>query len=769
MKGRAHKEPEVDDLRELLDDLDDLAHCVRPNGSFLWVNRAWREALGYGPDEVARLSLLDVVAPPCRELFQRALAGEQMDHVEAALVGKGGCPVAVEGSLRSRFEQGRPVATRGLFRQVGARGPGAEAVGESRHMLEVVLNNIPQGAFWKDRRSAYLGCNQVVCRAMGVSTPDELIGKTDHEFPCFTRQQADFFVRTDREVMEGNVPRYGIVEPMTCADGSTIWLETSKVPLRDGHGQVVGILGTWQDITLRKRAEEALRESEARLRLILKKMPAVLWTTDRNLRVTSSTGAGLAALGLKPGQLVGTTIQEYHQNDDPTYWPNAAHIRALEGQASTFPGEWAGRSFQTHLEPLRDASDQIVGVIGVCLDVTERRQAEEEHRKLQEKMLHAQKLESLGLLAGGIAHDFNNLLTGVLGYANLAQAELPAGSPARALLQEVENGAERAGDLAQQMLAYSGRGKFVVRPVALDALVREMTRLLQSGVSRTAVLHLDLAPATVECDATQIRQVVMNLITNASDALGSGGGVIGLRTGVRWAGPAGLGSPYLPDRLPEGNYAFVEVADSGCGMSDETLRKIFDPFFTTKFTGRGLGLAAVLGVVRGHHGTIQVSSSPGQGSTFTVLFPFAAGAAEHAPPAATAPPGGGSGLLLVVDDEDSIRLFVGRVLANAGFQVRSACDGLEGVEVFQQLQDEVVGVVLDLTMPRMDGLEAAQRLQQLRPGVPILLMSGYNEQETSSRFAGLGVAGFLQKPFRPADLLARVRQMLASRWAAGGS
>ncbi len=275
--------------------------------------------------------------------------------------------------------------------------------------------------------------------------------------------------------------------------------------------------------------------------------------------------------------------------------------------------------------PLRD-DGAIEGYVGMVVDITERMRAEEERRHLEAEQQHVQKLESLGILAGGIAHDFNNLLTTMLGYSNLALMQLPHESVACPLLFEIEQAARRAAELTQQMLAYSGKGKFVVEQVGLDGLVQEMAVLLETVVAKKAILRLELEPATIEGDAAQLRQIVLNLITNASDALEGESGVIHLRTGRRRVDAAFLRSPLAPPLtppldLPAGDYAFVEVEDDGCGMSEELLGKIFDPFFSTKFTGRGLGLAAVLGIVRGHGGTIKLSSTPRQGTCFQVFFP----------------------------------------------------------------------------------------------------------------------------------------------------
>ncbi|HEY1242765.1 MAG TPA: ATP-binding protein, partial [Bryobacteraceae bacterium] len=319
-------------------------------------------------------------------------------------------------------------------------------------------------------------------------------------------------------------------------------------------------------------------------------------------------------------------------------------------------------------------------------ELEERQRREEEHRKLQAQVQHAQRLESLGVLAGGIAHDFNNLLASIMGYASLAAMDLPDDARPRKSIEQVLVAAKSASDLTQQMLAYSGRGTFVVDLLNVTQLIEGVVRLLETTISKKATLKLNLAAGLppIQGDASQIRQVVMNLITNASESLGEDRGSVTVTTGVQWA-EAGHLPALEPQRiLPEGRYVFIEVADTGCGMDAETLAKIFDPFFTTKFTGRGLGLAAVLGIIRGHQGSVKVASQPGTGTTFRVMFPAAEGSvtAEIAQVAETPAEWHGDGLVLVVDDQTAIRNLARTVLEQAGLQVLTAADGQEAVAVF---------------------------------------------------------------------------------------
>ena len=391
-------------------------------------------------------------------------------------------------------------------------------------------------------------------------------------------------------------------------------------------------------------------------------------------------------------------------------------------------------------------------------DITERRRNEAEKAAMEEKLRETQKLESLGLLAGGIAHDFNNLLTGILGHANLARRSTVP-SEIDACLEQVEQSTERAAELCGQMLAYAGKGRFEIGHVDLSAAVHETTSLIRASIGRTVRLELQLAMGLpiVEGDLTQIRQIIMNLVLNGAEATEGRAGIIRVTTGIMDADAAYLASTHLSPDLPEGRYVFLEVADNGRGMNGETLGRIFDPFFSTKFTGRGLGLAAVLGIVRGHNGALKVESLEGVGTTFRLLLPASTViASPETTKVDPAPIWHGRGLALVVDDEPSVRHVATRMLVSMGFEVVTASTGSEAVELLGERPDAYSVVLLDLTMPGSRGDETFRELRALRADVPIILMSGYSHQEASTLFEGEELAGFLQKPFR----LERLRELV---------
>ena len=405
--------------------------------------------------------------------------------------------------------------------------------------------------------------------------------------------------------------------------------------------------------------------------------------------------------------------------------------------------------------PLFDQAGRPRGAVGAFVDITELKRS-------QERLRHTQKLESVGLLAGGIAHDFNNLLVGVIGNASLAQEMLPPGHHAHDLLQGVIKAGEQLANLTRQMLAYSGKGMFFVERLDVSDLIQELAGLVQPSIHKRIALHFelerDLPP--VEADRGQMQQVFMNLVLNAAEAIGSNAGLISLRTGVQTVDAQYIRDNLEASELSPGKFTYVEVRDTGCGMDAATQAKIFDPFFTTKFMGRGLGLAAVSGIVRGHKGAIKITSAPGKGSCFTVMFPVAQGTAarRQTPDDAAAP--GGTGTVLVVDDEEVVRVMAQRSLTRYGFDVLLANNGIEAIDILKRHPGDISIVVLDLSMPQMGGEDALPELRKIRPGVKVIVSSGFSEEETMAVFKGQRISGFIQKPYTSSRLAEKVKATL---------
>ncbi len=404
---------------------------------------------------------------------------------------------------------------------------------------------------------------------------------------------------------------------------------------------------------------------------------------------------------------------------------------------------------------------RLLFIEGLAVDITQRKRAEEDKIALERKLLESQKLESLGVLAGGIAHDFNNLLTTIMGNASLARLDLGETSPIQKNLRQIETTSLRAAELCQQMLAYSGRGRFVVERLDLSHLVESTLPLLQLSLSHRTAFQLDLGRGLppVMADATQLRQIVLNLVMNAAEAMGEKEGDITLVSGVRHVDRALLAAAVNGADLPEGEYVYLRVTDRGCGMSPETLARIFDPFFTTKFAGRGLGLAAVLGIVRSHQGALHVESQHGSGTTFTLLLPPTDGAIDSPERPPSAVPWHHAGVVLVADDESSVREIAVQILEKLGFTVVVAADGHEALAYFENDPLRYELVLLDLTMPGISGEETLRRLRSRRPDLRVVLMSGYSESEAQPYLAGDVPTGFLQKPFTVGSLIAKMREI----------
>ncbi len=561
-------------------------------------------------------------------------------------------------------------------------------------------------------------------------------------------------------------------------DGSRFWANGVMLGLRDDAGVLIGLAKIIRDDTERKRSEEQLHYQQNLADAITSNAAEGILLVDNEGRITFINRTAQTMLGWTQDELVGQALHDrlhcYGEDGSSHASHHCPHLEVLR-TGETLPSvedsfyDKNGQLIPVSCSVAPIRSDSVIaGAVMVVRDLTQQRMAEATERENEQALQQAQKLESIGVLAGGIAHDFNNLLTGIMGNAGLARRAVAAGRTEQAatLLRDVLSASERAADLTRQLLAYAGKGRFVILPVDLAKLVSEVSTLIRASISKKITLVIDVPEdcPLVEADRAQLQQLVMNLVINGGEAIGDEPGTLTVRVRTehfteRRERPRAEGFPIIT-----GDYVRIDVTDTGAGMDEETRNRIFEPFFTTKFLGRGLGLSAALGIVRGHRGAISVRSEPGQGTTFTVLLPV------QREPRRTDRVSGhilvdrdiqGSGTILVADDEEGVRSLVANVLEEAGYTVELVADGAQAVERLRQLRDSVRLVLLDLTMPLLSGAETAMELRRIQPEIPIIAMSGYGDIEVMQRFGEAGVSDYLPKPFTPDQLAAKIRDVLA--------
>lgn|GEM_PF-483784 len=523
-------------------------------------------------------------------------------------------------------------------------------------------------------------------------------------------------------------------------------------PLDNGGNRVQGML---IDINDQIKAEEALQESQEMLQVFMDSATDIFTIWSRRLRLLQVNSRGLKDLHNRgftsPVDMSMTEFRSALKMNNFRRYRNVLRSGIPDVIEEISHNENGEKTyFQNRVFKVGNG----IGIISS--DVTEKNLIEEERKKIEERYKEAQRMESLSILAGGIAHDFNNLLAGIMGNADLALLDMSPVSPAYDSIQQIQKSSERAAELTKQMLAYSGKGKFIIQSFDLSELVREMTNLVKSSISKKTRLSFNLSKQMkpIEGDVTQIRQLIMNLIINASDALENEEGVVAVSTSYEYCTSDDFTNLFLGEDLPEGNYVKLEVSDTGCGMDEETKGRIFDPFFTTKFTGRGLGLAAALGIIRGHKGTLHVRSKEKEGTTFTIYFP--ANTDDNLTEIIDdkkLPDIKGSGTILVVDDEEQVRNIAIRMLSRFGFDTLVASDGIEAIATVKQLPNGIDGILMDLSMPRMGGDQAVDKIREINPDIPIVISSGFSEDDISEKFKGRKIIGFIQKPFRTKDII----------------
>jgi PAS domain S-box-containing protein len=696
-----------------------------------------------------------------------------------------------------------PIAMRTIIRDATDRKKAQRALRISEERFELATSAGKVGIWEWDIGSNYIFLSPSLKAILGYED-FEIKNQIDDWGSRVHPADRDLVMQKAEDHIAGKTPFYEVEHRMIHKDGSVRWILARGKVTHDANGKPVCLMGSDTDITdsklaeeergraqnaesrativetinrqleseiaERRRIEQALRESEERYRELYENTPSMYFTVDEFGKVVTVNKFGAEQLGYVAEELLGQSVLDIFHEEDK----GAVKVQLDRCVAKTdLVFQWEFRKIRKDgvimwvreiARGLKNA-DGSTFVLIVCEDITAVKRIEEERRKLEAQLLHTQKLESLGVLAGGIAHDFNNLLTGVLGNAGMVLMDLAPDSALRDSVKLIESAALNAAELTKQLLAYAGRGQYTLDVIDLSNLIFEMSQLFKTVISKSAQVHYKLAQSlpAIEGDPAQIRQILLNLITNASDAIGEKPGEITVLSGVARVNRDYLADSYINDELPEGEYVFMEVSDSGCGMDAETQSKIFDPFFSTKFAGRGLGMAAVMGIMRSHRGAIKVNTTVGKGTVIRVLFPKTNKPnmrATHLPSEESIIPINGK--VLVIDDEEMARTVAQKILQKFGFTVLTAHNGREGLEIFKQHRDQISVVLLDMTMPIMSGVNTLQGIRKLRSDIPVVLSSGYDENEAFTKFCKTSASTFLQKPYQPIALIEKLNEVLKS-------
>jgi two-component system cell cycle sensor histidine kinase/response regulator CckA len=693
------------------------------------------------------LQLARELAPDVPFVFFSGTIGED-SAIEAVRAG------AADYVLKDRIQR-LPIAIRRALRESAERGSHRrmeQALAQEQYLQQLMMENLPDRVYFKDLHSAFLAVSRSLAERVGLA-PGQMKGKSD--FDLFSPEHAHKAFADEQRIIRTGEPLLNIEERETWPDGSVTWVSTSKLPLRDAAGAIIGTFGISRDITASKRDEERLREQAE----VINQAPLAILITDLNHRITYGNEGAAQLYGVRRDELAGRRSEDFLISTSADRLLAACDATALTGHwTGVIPlSTRTGRTVQAefHLSLIADAAGQPRARLCIAIDVTER-------KKLEEQFLRAQRLESLGLLAAGIAHDLNNVLAPILMGAPLLQSHSMAPTERR-VLEAIESSAARGAALVRQILSFAqgaGGGQVLVQT---KHLLQDMMRLLQQTLPKNVRLEQDIPNDLwpVQGNPTQLHQVVLNLCVNARDAMPEGGHLRLVARNETIAAP----TEALPPEARPGAFLVIEVADSGTGIPPDILARIWEPFFTTKGEGKGtgLGLATVRGIIANHNGFVAVESALGQGTTFRVFLPAVAENTTTRAARTTAAPFEGRGqgeLVLVVDDEASIRDLITAILSRSGYRVLTAPGGSEAMELFQSRPSEIGLVITDLGMPEMDGARLARELRELQPGVKLLFMSGANV--AGGKDAAPAGAAVLQKPFAVDALLAAVRAGLAT-------
>ena len=652
----------------------------------------------------------------------------------------------------------------------------------SEQRLSAILTAVPDIIYRLDDKDRIVYVNEAI-RDYGFSEED-LIGKNifDLVHPC-DRERAKFRVNERRT---GKRRTVGFELNMLNKDNDAVPVELTASGVKmlpifslEAAGlyanptdaeSFVGTQGIARDVTLRRQAEAGLRAAQHRQRAIYqaaKSVGFVMTSLDSDCSVEDFSPGAEKIFAVSSDEILSKSFMNFVPDHSREIYcnyidaikqgrqPNSIELELVDSQGKKFPAACS-------IHPVEDNQGKTYLALSVISDLTQRVKIEKQKAKLESKIHETQKLESLGVLAGGIAHDFNNILVSIMGNVDLAMMDVSSSTPILRELKDIKKAAKRAADLTEQMLAYSGKGRFVVQPENINLLVSDVRDIIRASLSKKVTLQYDLDQSldAIQCDATQIRQILMNLILNSSEAIDKEIGLISVIT-KNITLTSDQTSKYITDeKIKPGNYALLEVRDSGSGIDPKIMSQIFEPFFTTKFTGRGLGLSAVLGIVKGHKGGISVESKSGVGTTVSIIFPATKNRpVEHYESAETSK-FHDSGKVLVIDDEPNVRKIADFMLRKIGFETKLAEDGYTGLELLSEDVNDYKLVLLDVSMPGISGIEVLKKIRQINSEIPVLLYSGFTNTELETEIAADEKTKFLAKPFEFNQLAEAIKLIL---------
>ncbi len=734
------------------------AIVVHSGGKVVYINRTGLKMAGAdSPDQLMGREALDFIHPEFVALAAERIRQAYVEGARNPLVEQK--MVDLEGRVRDVEVMATPITYDGApANQVVVRDITARKEAEAQlRLLSSVVEQSSEGIAVADLDGKLLFSNDAHAAMHGYRA-DELVGR--HLSILHGPEHMAAVDAANQQIKTTGQFKGEIWHRRR--DGSNFPTIMHNSLLHDDKGEPIGLIATVRDMTDQWAAEQALRESEERYRHLVEVSPdPVVVLQDNYCRFVNTAftevfgytqedvdaGLGFYRLVSEDDREAIESRRRARMRGDPL--PKIFRLEMIARDGRAIPCEISAALIQHQGRP---------AALTVIRDVTERERAENERLTLLDQVLETQKLESLGVLACGIAHDFNNLLVGVLTNAGLARRRLSEKEPARGQIENIELAAQRAAELCNQLLSYSGRAEVTVEEVDVTAVVEEMIELLRVPLSGRVTLDLELDHELprVLADVTQLRQVLMNLITNAAEAIGGGSGTVSVRTSQVDGRSSRLATPLRP--IP---YVCIEVADDGAGMDEATRKRVFDPFFTTKVSGRGLGLATVLGFVRTHSGAIDLDSQPDRGSQFRVFLPTAQALVERPVAPVEEPLEAVAGTVLVVDDEELVRNVVIEVLEQEGLEVLGAAGGAEALEIFVERWRDIGLVIIDMTMPGMNGDELFRRVRDVDPRARVLFSSGYHEGRLGTLLASDAGVSFIRKPFRVDELIERVRLALA--------